>query len=79
MEKGKLPPMPPELREIMRDAYTYRQKYQNPTEDADFWNDAASEMSSIVFKHKAHPFARGIFIACYEDIERELKQNRTKK
>jgi hypothetical protein len=33
-------------------------------------------MSSLAFKHKAHPFARDVLIACYADIERELKQNR---
>ncbi len=79
MEKDKLPPMAPELREILRDAYVYRQKYQNPTEDAQFWSDAAAEMSSLAFKHKAHPFARDVLLACYTDIERELKQNRIKK
>jgi hypothetical protein len=76
-QKQELPPMAPELRAIMLDAYRYRQKYQHPVEDKQFWSDAAAELSSIAFSHNAHPFARAILLACLEDIEREYKQSRS--
>ena len=73
MSTAHLPPMDPALREIFRVAYLYRQKYQHPTEDPQFWSDAAAEMSALFFQLKSHPFARAILIACYEDIERDSR------
>jgi hypothetical protein len=72
----KLPPMHPDLREIFRLAYVFRQKYQNPTVSAVFWNDASADLETCVRRCGNHPFAQAIFLCCYEDIERELKAKR---
>lgn len=76
MGQEKLPKMDAMLREVFRVAYIYRQKYQNPTEDTAFWERAADEMNTIYHHCQKHPFAKGILLACYEDIERELKESR---
>ena len=72
------PKMDPMLREIFRVAYAYRKKYQHPTGDPAFWTAAANEMCYWVNKCGHHPFARGIMLACYEDIEREYFTTRRK-
>ncbi len=72
----KPPSMNPDLREIFRLAYAFRQKYQQPTTSPAFWNAAAADMEACVRQCNGHPFAQAIFLCCYEDIERELKAKR---
>lgn len=72
----KLPAMHPELREIFRVVYQYRQKYQHPTSEREFWMAAAKEMSATAARLKDHPFARAMLLCCYEDIQRELDEHK---
>lgn len=37
MANETLPPMDAMLREVFRVAYIFRQKYQHPTDELDFW------------------------------------------
>ena len=75
MANETLPPMDAMLREVFRVAYIFRQKYQHPTDELDFWERAAEEMNALYNQCNQHPFAKVILLACYTDIERELKEN----
>lgn len=76
--KGRVPmadQMNPVLKDIFQIAYRYRQKYQNPVNTEHFWNHAAEDMQVLAAHCKHHPFAEHMLMACYADIERELKEN----
>lgn len=73
---AEIPKMDAALREVFRVAYIYRQKYQRPTGEPGYWQAAADEMCRIVAELGEHPFAQSILLSCYEDIEREYKENR---
>ena len=65
--------MPPELREIFRTAYLFRQKHQNPNGSPEYWRRAADDLRLELVRLKEHPFARALLFCSYKDLERERK------
>lgn len=76
MTEIKPPPMPPRTREIFRVMYVFRQKYQHPKNTAEWWKRCSDEMTAILQHFEQDAFAMDLLIACYTDIERELKGER---
>ncbi len=75
-EPVKLPPMPSKTREILSVIYRFRQKWQHPTRDERWWRACAQEMAEISGRFGRDPFCDDLLVACYTDIERELKGER---
>lgn len=76
MAEVKPPPMPPRTREILRVIYVFRQKYQHPVNTVEWWQRCCEEMSAISQHFGNDAFCNDLLVACYTDIERELKGER---
>lgn len=77
MSEIKPPPMPPRTREILRVIYVFRQKYQHPQNTVEWWKRCCDEMTAISKHFENDAFCNDLLVACYTDIERELKGERT--
>lgn len=72
----KLPPMAPRTREIFRVVFVFRQKYQHPVNTVEWWEACCKEMSAISQHFQNDAFCNDLLVACYTDIEREMKGER---
>lgn len=74
--QAAMPPMPPKTKEIFGIVYRFRQKYQHPVNTTEFWERCAADAGEICKHFGNDPLCIDLIVACYTDIERELKGER---